>query len=263
MAGRQDTSANHPAQAVRVPSSAQGYTPHEHHHRDVQGGAARAAVFGVSDGLVTNVSLILGMAGANPTAGVVRLAGLLGLVAGAFSMATGEYVSMRAQAELLARELEMERIEIHRRPENERRELAAIYRSRGVDAQVADDLATEMHRDPDLALETHAREELGINPNSLGSPVQAAVSSFVAFSGGALVSLIPWFFVSGSHHAGAVTVLASVVLAAVAAVIVGVGLARFTGRSAIRSAARQLFISGVAAGATFLAGRFAGSHLTL
>ncbi|MDQ1401973.1 MAG: vacuolar iron transporter family protein [Actinomycetota bacterium] len=263
MVRRPETSPSHPAQAVRVPPSSQGYVPHEHHHRDVQGGAARAAVFGVSDGLVTNVSLILGMAGANPTAGVVRLAGLVGLVAGAFSMATGEYISMKAQSELLARELEMERIEIHRRPENERRELAAIYRSRGVDAQVAEDLATEMHRDPDLALETHAREELGINPHSLGSPTQAAVSSFVAFSAGALVSLVPWFFVAGGHHAGAPTVVASLVLAAVTAVIVGVGLARFTGRSAIRSAARQLFVSGLAAGATFMAGRFAGSHLTL
>src|SRR5690348_1016432 len=163
--------------------------PFEHHHRDIQGGAARAAVFGVSDGLTSNVSLILGIAGANPTSGFVRLAGLAGLVAGSFSMAAGEYLSMKAQTELFEAELDLERREIDRRPESERRELAAIYRSRGVDRDTAEKLATEMHRDPDLALETHAREELGINPDSLGSPVQAAVSSFLSFAVGALVPL--------------------------------------------------------------------------
>lgn len=260
MARRHDAPTNHPARAVRVTPPADPV--HEHHHRDIQGGAARAAVFGVSDGLVSNVALILGVAGASPAAGVVRLAGIAGLVAGAFSMAMGEYVSMRAQSELLERELEMERIEIHRRPENERRELAAIYRSRGVDAQVADELATEMHRDPQLALETHAREELGINPASLGSPTQAAISSFIAFAVGALVPLIPWFFISHHAHAGPVTIVTSVLLAAVASVIVGVALARFTGRSAVRSAIRQLLLSGLAAAATYSVGRALGSQIT-
>src|SRR5688572_7453438 len=135
----------------------------EHHHRNIQGGTARAAVFGVSDGLVSNIALVLGMAGAGPAAGVVRLAGLVGLLGGAFSMAAGEYVSMKAQSELLQRELDIERVEIIHRPESERRELAQIYRGRGVDAEVADRLAAEMMSDPDLALETHAREELGID----------------------------------------------------------------------------------------------------
>src|SRR4051795_10557080 len=188
----------------------------DHHHRDVQGGAARAAVFGVSDGLVSNVSLILGVAGAVATTdpGIVRLAGVAGLVAGAFSMAAGEYVSMRAQTELLERELEIERREIHRRPENERRELAAIYRSRGAESGTADKLAREMMRDPELALETHAREELGIDPASLGSPVRAAVSSFVAFGIGAVVPLIPWFFT-----AGYAAVVASVIVGSIAALL--------------------------------------------
>src|SRR5688500_18344038 len=171
-----------------------------HHHRDVSGGSARAAVFGVSDGLVTNVSLILGVAGAvaDSSPGFVRLAGLAGLVAGAFSMAAGEYVSMRAQRELLERELELERREIRRRPETERRELAAIYRSRGVQPDTADELAREMMRDPELALETHAREELGIDPGSLGSPVGAAVWSFLAFAVGGVIPLLPWFFTRGA-----------------------------------------------------------------
>src|SRR3954471_17458058 len=157
----------------------------EHHHRDIQGGTARAAVFGVSDGLVSNVSLILGVAGADPGAGVVRLAGLAGLVAGAVSMAAGEYVSMKAQTELYERELELERRELLRNPHVETVELTQIYQSRGVDPDQARELAEQMMADPELALQTHAREELGIDPDKLGSPTAAAVSSFIAFAIGA------------------------------------------------------------------------------
>jgi VIT1/CCC1 family predicted Fe2+/Mn2+ transporter len=225
----------------------------EHHHRDVQGGGARAAVFGVSDGLVSNVSLILGVAGANPAPGVVRLAGLAGLVAGAFSMASGEYVSMKAQSELLERELELEERELERHPEAERRELAAIYRERGVAPDMAEELASAMHRDPQTALETHAREELGIDPNQLGSPRQAAVSSFVAFCIGAVVPLLPWFFGSGNG-----AVVASIVLGAISALLIGAALARFTGRSALRSALRQLGIAALASSVTYAVGRAVG-----
>src|SRR5205807_6500123 len=142
------------------------------HHRDIQGGAARAAVFGVSDGLVTNVSLILGMAGANRGSAVVLLAGLAGLIAGSISMASGEYVSMRAQRELWERELEMERRELGRRPHVEEVELSLIYQSRGIDPDLAGQMASEMMRDPELALQTHARKELGIDPDALGEPWQ-------------------------------------------------------------------------------------------
>jgi vacuolar iron transporter family protein len=225
----------------------------DHHHRRVQAGGARAAVFGVSDGLVTNVSLILGMAGANPGPGVVRLAGLAGLVAGAFSMASGEYVSMRAQGELLERELEVERREINRRPEGERRELEKIYEERGVAPDAAQRLASEMMRTPELALETHAREELGIAPGSLGSPVQAAVASFTAFAIGALLPLLPWLFTSGSA-----AVAGSIVIGAVAAVAVGAALSAFTERMWWWSAGRQLLLSAVAAGITFGIGRAVG-----
>src|SRR5438445_5124888 len=121
------------------------------HHRDIQGGAARAAVFGISDGLLTNVSLILGVAGAGPNAGVVRLAGLAGLVAGAFSMAAGEYVSMSAQSELRQRELEVERREIERHPEVETRELVTAFQRRGVEQQDAERLAETIMRDPQVA----------------------------------------------------------------------------------------------------------------
>jgi len=225
----------------------------EKHHRDVQGGTARAAVFGVSDGLVSNVAIVLGFAGANTGAGLVRLAGLAGLIGGAVSMAAGEYISMTAQTELLERELEMERIELRRSPEAERRELAQIYRSRGVDETTADQLATALSRNPELALETHAREELGIDPNALGRPVNAALSSFVTFSIGASIPLIPYFFTSGTA-----ALVTAVVLGLVAALAVGGFLARFTGRPMGRSAGRQLLFSAVPAAATFALGSAVG-----
>ena len=215
-------------------------------HRAVQGGAARAAVFGISDGLVTNVSLIVGMAGAHPAAAVVRLAGLAGLAAGACSMAIGEYVSMRAQRELLEREIDKERREIQRFPEAEHRELAGIYQSRGIAADLAHQLATAVMSDEDLAVETHAREELGIDRSSLGSAVSAGASSFASFALGAAVPLVPWLVTSGTT-----AVVATVVAAGVLAIVVGVVLGIFTGRSPLRSALRQLALSAVAAAIAF------------
>ncbi len=225
----------------------------EHHHRDVKGGAARAAVFGVSDGLVSNVGLILGVAGADAGAGVVRVAGLAGLIAGAVSMAAGEYNSMRVQAELLERELDLERIELRRNPHVEMVELSQIYQSRGMDPDGARELAAAMMADPELALETHAREELGIDPGDLGSPAAAAISSFVAFALGALVPLLPWFF-----GGGAAATVASLALAVVAAVAVGLVTARLTGRHPAQVAARQLAFTVVPAAITFAIGSAIG-----
>jgi VIT1/CCC1 family predicted Fe2+/Mn2+ transporter len=219
----------------------------------VTGGWARAAVFGVSDGLVTNVSLVLGAVGAHPGAGVVRLAGVAGLVAGACSMAAGEYVSMQAQRELLERELRVERDEIERRPEGEWRELVHIYEGRGVAPDVARQLADEMMRTPELALETHAREELGVDPSDLGSPVQAGVSSFLSFALGALLPLLPWLIGGGTA-----AIVASVVVAGLAAFAVGGLLAVFTRRPVVRSALRQLAISAAAAAVTFGIGAAVG-----
>ena len=226
-----------------------------HNHRNLQGGGARAAVFGVSDGLVSNVALILGMAGAHSSASAVRLAGVAGLIAGSFSMAAGEYVSMRAQSELMERELEVERKAIRHEPESERRELAAIYRSRGLDTDMADELSVKMMSDPELALETHAREELGINPEETGNPLQAAVSSFVMFALGAFIPLVPWLLTSGST-----ATLWSVGLTSVSALAVGAALAAFTGRSWLWSASRQFLISGIAAGVTYGVGHLIGTR---
>ncbi len=225
----------------------------EHHHRDIQGGAARAAVFGVNDGLVSNVALVLGVAGATPGAGVVRLAGLVGLIGGAVSMAAGEYVSMRAQTELLERELEIERIELRRNPDHETAELTQLYRSRGMGQDEAHSLATHLMSDPELALQTHAREELGIDPDELGSPWKAATSSLAAFAVGAIVPLAPWFVGSGTA-----AVVASVVLTLIAALAVGAALAHFTGRSAVRSAVRQAGIAAFAAAVTWILGGVVG-----
>jgi len=213
----------------------------EHHHRDITGGTARAAVFGVSDGLVSNVSLILGVAGANTSASFVRLSGLAGLIAGACSMAVGEYLSVSAQVELAERELRLERNEIINRPAKETAELVALYESRGVRKEVAEEVATALMADTDQALEVHAREELGVDPDNLGRPTRAALSSFVAFITGAAVPLLPWLG-GGAHHSDA-QVLISLAFAAVGALAVGYTLARFTGRDRWRVALRQLFFA--------------------
>jgi vacuolar iron transporter family protein len=241
------TSPSHPS---RRSTDVSGW---EHHHRGIQGGGARAAVFGVTDGLVTNVSVILGAAAANPGPGVVRLVGLVSLIGGAFSMANGEWVSMRAQRELLERELAIEQHEITHRPEGERRELVRIYENRGVEPSVARTLASEMMRTPELALETHAREELGITPGSLGQPLQAAVSSFCAFALGALLPLIPWL---AWHGNGAK--FATVIVGVVSALAVGAALSVFTLKSWWRSGIRTLVNASVAAGVTYGIGTAVG-----
>ena len=170
--------------------------PHRYddHHRDIHGSGVRAAVFGASDGLVSNVLLIVGLAGASASAGVIRAAGVAGLAAGAISMAAGEYVSVRAHNDLVARELEKERLALAEDPEEETEELAQLYVERGMPLEQAREMAKLVMQNPELALEVHAREELGVDPHELASPMVAATWSFVAFAIGALLPLIPWFF---------------------------------------------------------------------
>ncbi len=228
-----------------------------HRHRDVTGGAARATVFGVSDGLVSNVALILGVAAADAGRSSVLIAGVAGLLAGAASMAAGEYVSMKAQAELVERELEIERRSLAKQPEVERRELAALYRRRGIDPTHAEEMANAVMSNPDVALEVHAREELGIDPRSIGDPVIAALSSFVAFAVGAMIPLIPWFFAQGNS-----AIIASAVLGLLAAATVGAVLARFTERSIVRTAARQVGWAVVACTVTWVIGGWLGATIS-
>ena len=227
-----------------------------HRHRDVQGGEARAAVFGVSDGLVSNVALILGIAGASTDGSIVRLAGISGLLAGAISMAAGEWVSVRAQNELVERELEIERRSLEENPVAETRELAAIYRERGLKPETADELAEEIMADPEVALDVHAREELGVDPSGAGSPIAVALASFVAFALGAFVPLAPWLFAEGSG-----AVVTSVILGVVAVGVVGTAIAVFTERSKIRTATRQVLVAAGACAATYAIGSLLGDSV--
>lgn len=218
-------------------------------HRSVAGGLARAAVFGISDGLVSNVSLILGFAGGNAGAGVVRLAGIAGAVAGAASMAAGEWVSVSAQNELIERELATERHELIHNVEHETLELATFYEAHGMSPANAAVAAREVMADPDRAVVVHAREEFGIDPTEMPSALGAAVVSFVCFVVGALLPVIPWYVSSGT----AATV-ASISIGVLAAGIVGSLIGRFAERPVVRTALRQVLIALVACAVTYLIG---------
>ena len=229
---------------------------HHSSHRDISGGGARAAVFGVSDGLLSNVALILGVAGAHPAPKAVVIAGLAGLVAGAFSMGVGEYISMGAQRELFAHELRIEEREIHERPEAETRELQQLYVSRGVPAELAAEVSKYLMKNPDTALKVHAQEELGVAPDSIGSPIQAALASFFSFAVGAVIPLIAWFITVGTA-----AVVASAISAGIATLLVGGGLAAMTGRSISKGALQQFLLSAIAALVTYGVGYLLGTAI--
>ncbi len=217
-------------------------------------GTLRAAIFGVNDGLVSNVALIMGFAGASQGREVILLAGISGLLAGAFSMGAGEYISMRVQRELFERMLHLEAHELGSDPEGERHELAELYERKGLDPALALEVATQLSADPEIALDTHAREELGIDPDGgLGSPWGAAISSFLMFSAGALVPILPFVALSGT--AGT---LASAALTGLALVGVGALTSRLTGRPPVRSALRMFAIGMGAAVVTFAIGTLVG-----
>jgi vacuolar iron transporter family protein len=224
----------------------------DHSHRDVSGGWLRPAVFGAMDGLVSNLALMSGVAGGDVSRVTVIITGLAGLAAGAFSMAAGEYTSVASQRDLVEAELEVERRELFRNPAGEQRELAARYVARGVDPELAEKVAKQLSRDPEQALEIHARDELGIDPGDLPSPAVAAVSSFLSFGLGALVPLLPYLL-------GATVLWPAVMLALIGLFLCGALVARVTARSWLFSGVRQLALGGAAAGITFLLGSLFGS----
>ena len=226
-------------------------------HRDVQASGARAAVLGAGDGLLTNVSLVIGVAGASPPASTVRLAGLAGLLAGAFSMAAGELVSVRAQEELIDREVSVERRELADDPRGEQAELAQMYESQGLPHDQATTVAAILMSNRDVALDAHARLELGVDPEEPHSARQAAAASFFSFSLGAFIPLFPWLFWSGTS-----AILVSIVLGAVAALALGATIGAFTGAGVARTAVRQLVAGIVAATVTFTVGRLLGANAT-
>ncbi len=226
------------------------------HRHAGSGGNLRAAVFGVNDGLVSNTSLVMGVAGASGEAGMILATGVAGLLAGALSMAAGEYVSMRSQREMYEYQIGLEREELEEYPEEEAEELALIYNARGMAMDEARTVARAMLKDPDHALDTLAREELGLNPDDLGSPWGAAVFSFLSFTAGAVIPLAPFVF-----RFGPAPLVTAAALAAVALFAVGAMLSLFTGRGAWRGGLRMLLIGTGSGIATYSIGSLLGVSL--
>lgn len=223
----------------------------QHEHSDVTGGWLRPAVFGASDGLVSNVALISGVAGGSGDSNTVLLAGLAGLAAGAFSMAAGEYISVRSQAEQALSEIDTERREIARNPRGEEFELAQMYVAKGLDPDLARQVARQLSVDPDTALDVHVREELGIDAGQLPSATLAAGSSFVAFAIGALLPVLPYLF-------GATTLGPAVVLTLLGLFLCGAFVTRLTPRPWWYGGGRQVLVGAVAAAVTYGFGSLVG-----
>ncbi|GAB3202862.1 VIT1/CCC1 transporter family protein [Geodermatophilus arenarius] len=224
---------------------------HEHSHADVSGGWLRAAVFGAMDGLVTNTALVAGVGGGGASSHAIVLSGVASLVAGAISMALGEYTSVSTQNEQLDLEVEKERRELARNPQGELAELVQMLRVRGVDADLAERVAVQLHRDPDTALRLHVVAELGLNPADKPSPWTAAVSSFLTFATGAVIPLLPYLL-------GFSVLAAALVCGAVGLAAAGALSSRFTPRSWWSAALRQLLFGALAAGATYAIGAAIG-----
>lgn len=219
-------------------------------------GTLRAAVFGINDGLVSNASLIMGVAGATSQPGTILLAGVAGLLAGAFSMAAGEYISMRSQREMFEYQIGLERAELDQYPQEEAAELVLIFQHKGMSGDEAKALAAKLIADPDRALDTLAREELGLNPDELGSPWGAAWSSFMAFTLGAVIPLLPYLISTGQP-----AFWGAIALTLIALFGVGATLSLFTGRNALLGGLRMLGIGLAAGAATYLIGRVLGVSL--
>jgi VIT1/CCC1 family predicted Fe2+/Mn2+ transporter len=226
----------------------------ERWHRGDHSGTLRAAVFGISDGLVSNTALVMGFAGSGASRDVVLLAGIAGLLAGAFSMAAGEYVSMAGQREMFEREIALEATELEENPEEELEELVLLYRAKGLTPEQARGVAERIMADREVALDTLAREELGIDPDELGSPWKAAGASLVSFAIGAVLVVLPYLI--GGGRAAFVT---AVGLAVVAMFVIGAGLGLLNGRSILRSGLRQTMVGSLAAAVTFAVGALIGA----
>src|SRR5512133_335093 len=227
------------------------------HRSSSSAGSIRAAIFGMNDGLVSNLSLILGVAGAGVEPRTVVVTGFAGLLAGAFSMAAGEYTSVASQRDLLARQVALEKREIDEAPEEEAAELALIFKQKGLSTEQASRTAAELLKNPESAADTLVREELGLDPNELGSPMSAALSSFAMFSVGAVIPLVPFLATSGTLAASLSSVVAFVVLAGVG------GLVGFlSGTSLWKSALRMAGLAAIAAGVTYAVGRIFGATVS-
>ena len=230
----------------------------EGRHRAGAGGALRAGVFGVNDGLVSNVLLILGVAGGTSNRDIILLAGLAGLLAGAFSMAAGEWVSVQSQRELYEREIAIEREELAAFPEEELEELILIYQAKGLSEDEATALAGRIMRRPESALDTLTREELGLAPGDLGSPWVAALSSFGSFAVGATIPVLPFLFGAGTAALAVATGLSAVTL-----FLVGSAIALLAGRGPLRGGLRMVAIATVVGAASYLIGQLIGENVAV
>jgi len=227
----------------------------EAHHADVSGGWLRPAVFGAMDGLVTNIALIAGVGGGGVPPHNIVLTGVAGLVAGAISMGLGEYTSVRTQNEQVEHEVAKERRELERNPQAEAAELAEVWISRGLPRELAEEVATTLARNVDQALRVHAQEELGVDPHETPSPWVAASLSFLCFSIGALLPLLPYLL-------GATSLWLALGSGGVGLFVAGALTSRFTNRTWWGSGLRQLFFGVAAAGVTFLIGKLIGTTVT-
>jgi VIT1/CCC1 family predicted Fe2+/Mn2+ transporter len=245
-----------PAMKIRGLSALAFNNQLERHHNIRSAGNLRAAVFGVNDGLISNVSLVLGIAGANADHSVIVLAGIAGLLAGACSMAAGEFVSVRSQRDVYEYQIALEKKELELYPEEEKEELSLIYQARGIPKEDAEKLATLLINNPETALDTLTREELGLNPNELGSPVGAMIASFISFAFGAAIPIFPFIIGLQSHN-----LLFSLVLTAIALFIVGSLISLFTNRNAFLNGLKMLAIGAIAGGITYLIGMLLGVTL--
>lgn len=225
-------------------------------HKNYTSGTLRAGVFGVNDGLVSNTCLVMGVAGAGVGPSEILLTGIAGLLAGAFSMGTGEFISMLSQREMFEHQIAQERDELERYPDQEAEELALIYEARGIPINEARELAKHLIANPDKAIDALTREELGLNPEELGSPMGAAVSSFITFSVGACVPLIPYFLGYEKER-----IVIAGVLAGIALFGVGSALSLFSGKNAIFGGARMLVVGSLAAAATYFIGSLLGANV--
>ncbi len=236
--------------ARRVPEAGVPQNPHESR----ASGILRPVVFGGNDGLVSNLALVMGVAGAAPAPGVIVLAGIAGLLAGAFSMAVGEYVSVKSQRELLEYQIEFERHQIATVPDQEREILIGIYVGRGFNREEAVQMAERVFADPDRALDTLVREEIGLDPRVIGSPMGAAVGSFMAFTLGAIVPVVPYLIASGG-----IAFWASLIASLAGLFLLGLGVSQFTHRSPVRTGLRQVGLGLAAAVVTYLVGTLLGA----
>jgi VIT1/CCC1 family predicted Fe2+/Mn2+ transporter len=229
----------------------------EGRHRSTGGNALRAAVLGASAGLTTNLSLVMGVAGANLPGHTILFTGIAGMLAGALSMAIGEWLSVQSARELYSHQIAVERQELKEIPEEEREELALIYQAKGIDQETAKKLAERIMSQDDAALDTLAREELSIDPQELGgSAWQAAIMSFLLFSCGAIIPVLPFAFGSGL-----IVVIISLLLSILGLFIVGVGITLTTGAPLLKSGGRQVLLGVVAAAITFSLGWLVGGRL--